>query len=155
MIDYDNLKLDELIDILNELQKRKLIRIIDYDNLEIKLKTQVSNLVEADINDFISQYRGLFKGKKVGAMGSSDSCAKNMAEFMKTYPNYSKEHILKATEAYIKSCANSNYTYLQQADYFIFKAQDHTKAGRMSRLLQWCEEIVENTNVKTERVEGI
>jgi hypothetical protein len=78
-----------------------------------------------------------------------------MAEFMKTYPNYSKEHILKATEAYIKSCANSNYTYLQQADYFIFKAQDHTKSGRMSRLLQWCEEIVENTTVKTERVEGI
>lgn len=143
-MDYKNSTKEEILEALNVWQQEGYIRIIDYSNLEIKLRATLSKDVEVDtssLEEFIKEYRNLFKSKKVGVMGSSTTCLKNMQEFMKTYPQYSKEHILKATSAYIDSCASDGYKYLQQADYTIFKAVDHTKAGRTSRLLQWCEEI--------------
>jgi flavodoxin len=155
MIDYNTLSNYEVVDILNNLQKNGYIRIMNYENLEIKIRPQLQKLIETEVMDFISQYRSLFKGKKQGVMGSSETCNKNMAEFMRAYPQYSKQHILKATEAYIQSCQGNNYTYLQQADYFIFKNQDHTRINKISRLLQWCEEINDNTIISTERIEGI
>lgn len=150
MIEFDSSKLKEedVIDVLNDLQKNKWIRILDYGNLTIKLRDKISKIVEEssdlDFDKFISEYRALFKGTRVGSMGTSITVNKNMREFMLTYPQYSKEHILKATKAYIESCSSENYKYLKQADYTIFKNQDFTRTNKTSTLLQWCEEIEEN-----------
>lgn len=158
MIDYDNLKTFEVLEILTGLQKAKHIRITNYDSvpLEVTLRGELRNVKVEIQSSFIEEYRKLFKGKKMGSMGTLGSVKKNMEKFMKEYPKYSKETILKATEAYIKDCSKNGYQYLQQADYFIFKAQDYTRTNFTSRLLQWCEEIEENGfQEDKERVEGI
>jgi len=137
---------NEVITLLEQLQKDKWIRITNYDSnpIEVTLRGELKKIDKKDL--FISKFRELFKGKKMGSMGTLGTVIKNMEDFRATYPQYTTEHILKASEAYVKSCSNDGYKYLQQADYFIFKNQDFSRVNKSSRLLQWCEEIEENGN---------
>lgn len=117
------------IDLINEAEK--LLK----SDIPVK-KKEVSN----DISEWIEGYRDLFKGTKVGAKGDRKACLEKMIRFFETYPEYAnKDLIFKATENYIKSEAvNSNYKYLQRADYFIFKKTDKEDT---SRLASFCDEV--------------
>jgi hypothetical protein len=93
----------------------------------------------SDVSDWIDEFRSLFKGKKIGAMGDRKACVKKMAKFLEEYPEATKEKILISTERYINSERKNNYMYLQRADYFISK-QDKGKDDS-SRLAIMLEEI--------------
>lgn len=86
------------------------------------LSPSSEEVAESYVSHWIDEYRGLFKGKKIGAMGDRATCLKNMIRFMAEYDQYSKDDILKAAKLYIQSCSPS-YRYLKQADYFISKQE--------------------------------
>lgn len=93
---------------------------------------------ENEIPELVDEYRKLFEGLRLGSMGSKSSCINKMKKFFKNNPKVTKEEVIKATKTYIDSF-NGNYTYLQQADYFINKNEG-------SRLETWIEEIRKNDN---------
>lgn len=118
--------------------------IVDYENQisneEKKPNVKQVNAIinEKEIESYVDEYRNLFKGLKPGSMGDKKACVKKLVQFYKEYAEYAnKDLILSATKRYINSL--NNYTYLKQADYFIFK-QDHTKIDK-SMLASYCEEI--------------
>jgi hypothetical protein len=49
----------------------------------------------------------------------------------------------KATKKYLSEVSNKNYMYCKEAQYFILKA------GESSKLLSYCEQVLDNSQVKT------
>ena len=66
---------------------------------------------------------------------------------MKNNPDYSKEDIIKAAKIYINSL--DNYTFLQQADYFIYKKDAY---GESSRLSAFIDDISKPTDDWTSQI---
>jgi hypothetical protein len=85
------------------------------------------------MDDFVSEFRQLWKGLKPGSMGSQNGCKDKLLRWMKDNPTYGKEDILRASKTYLKSL--SNYTYLQNADYFIYKKDAHGESSRLSAFI--------------------
>lgn len=102
------------------------------------LIANITGNITDDIELWIDEYRGVFKGKRIGSMGDRESCIDKMHKFLTKYPDYTKEQIIKATELYVAT-QGPHYTYLQQADYFIFKKEEGTKVIK-SRLAGHLEE---------------
>lgn len=100
----------------------------------------VQNTDENDVEQWIKEYNALFpepvRGQR-NLRGNEDSCVQRMKWFLKKY-NYTKEHILAATEEYINSQAASDdgHKYTVTSDYFIKKG---VGADCTSRLAQACE----------------
>jgi len=110
--------------------------------LDLSCKKENYKEVKSESNtlscmDFIKEYRNLWKGLKLGSMGSLNACAIKMKKWMKENPDFNQEDILKAARNYIDSV--DDLKYLQQADYFIAKG----KNGESSRLSAIIEEPVQ------------
>lgn len=104
-----------------------------------KLKKLLGELETSEF--WIEDYRELFKGKKAGSMGTKGACVKKMDKFIKE-TGHSKEVIMSATQRYINSNRENGYSYLQQADYFIYKNESYSgSAIETSKLATYCEEI--------------
>jgi len=163
-----NLTLDE--NILYQLQEKQFIKIIENDNetnyiLREKSKLLIDFLsIESDLNhkekkiikksnriinegfdEFIEDYRNLWKGLKPGSMGSPSACREKMLRWRQENPNYSKSDILKAAKIYINSL--NNYQYLQAAHYFIYKKDGKEEDSRLSAFIE--EKEVDNTDWTT------
>lgn len=113
--------------------------ILDFILLEKATKLFINDKVtEAihEVDQWIGDYRNLFKGIKIGSMGDPNACLKKMKLFLKVNPKYTKEQIFEATKAYIK---NTEPRYTMQADYFISKTGNDKIAT--SKLLSWLEQI--------------
>ena len=92
-----------------------------------------------DVEEWIEDYRLLFKSKKMGAMGSKSACIFKMKKFLVEYPEYANvQLIMDAARRYINSEKKNGYMYLQRADYIISK-KDHDSVN--SRLAIFCEEV--------------
>ena len=105
------------------------------NNININPK-QISKVVKSsEFDNFVVEYRLLWKGLKQGSMGSINSCRDKLKRFLKENPDYTQEDIIKAAKTYINSL--DDYKYLQQADYFIYKKD---KFGEQSRLLAFIDE---------------
>lgn len=145
--DFDNLLSLGYIEIDNETVDFNLtytgIDLVKYIVKEIKKEISKEKRVgdielRFSIKEWIDEYRALFKGTKAGIMGDPKACLDKMIRFFEEYSQFAnKEQILKATQAYIQSEAQSNYKYLQRADYFIYKI---TGKEEVSRLASYCEE---------------
>jgi len=66
-------------------------------------------------------------------MGSLSTCKEKMKRWMRENPTYSPKQILNAADIYINSL-NDN-TYLQQADYFIYKKDGKEESSRLSAFI--------------------
>lgn len=166
----------EYAEALNNLQDRKFIKITNLVLLNYELRPEGERLVKQldelfktqvittkklkeesvdimdDISGWIDDYRSLFKGKKVGAMGDKTSCIAKMARFFKQYPEHAdKDKVMKAAEKYINSEGlNQNYKFLQRADYFIFK--ESSSKDEISKLASFCDELgVDDTEISMTR----
>ena len=115
------------------------------DYKEKKIIKKSNRVINEGFDEFIEEYRNLWKGLKVGSLGSYKTCYDKMKRWMSENPNYSKEDILKAARIYIKSL--DNYQYLQQADYFIFKKDGKDENSRLSAFIE--EKEVDNTDWTT------
>ena len=115
----------------------------NYSNYKEKKITKKSNrVINEGFDEFIEEYRNLWKGLKVGSMGSPMACKEKMLRWMGENPNYSKEDILKAARIYINSL--NNYQYLQAAHYFIYKKDGKEEDSRLSAFIE--EKEVDNTD---------
>ena len=115
----------------------------NYSNYKEKKITKKSDrIINESFDEFIEEYRNIWKGLKLGSMGSPSACRDKMLRWMKENPSYSKEDILKAARIYIKSL--DNYQYLQQADYFIYKKDGKEESSRLSAFIDEVE--VDNTD---------
>ena len=103
----------------------------DYKSKKVVKKS--TRIISEGFDEFIEEYRNLWKGLKVGSLGSYKTCYDKMKRWMSENPNYSKDDILKAARIYIKSL--DNYQYLQQADYFIFKKDGKDENSRLSAFI--------------------
>ena len=115
----------------------------NYSNYKEKKIVKKSNrVINEGFDEFIEEYRNLWKGLKVGSMGSPLACKEKMFRWMGENPNYSKEDILKAAKIYINSL--NNYQYLQAAHYFIYKKDGKEEDSRLSAFIE--EKEVDNTD---------
>ena len=159
------------LDILHNLQEKQFVKLIidkfgttqilrekskllldflsiesNYSNYKEKKIIKKSNrVINEGFDEFIEEYRNLWKGLKVGSMGSPGACKEKMLRWMKENPNYSKEDILKAARIYINSL--NNYQYLQAAHYFIYKKDGKEEDSRLSAFIE--EKEVDNTDWTT------
>jgi hypothetical protein len=116
---------------------------------EKKTSKQSSRVINSEIDQFIEEYRNLWKGLKVGSMGSPMACKEKMIRWMKENPSYSKEDILKAARIYIKSV--NDYQYLQAAHYFIYKKDNGKEEdSRLSAFIE--EKEIDNTDWTTKLI---
>ena len=112
------------------------------DYKEKKIIKKSNRVINEGFDEFIEEYRNLWKGLKVGSMGSPMACKEKMLRWMGENPNYSKEDILKAAKIYINSL--NNYQYLQAAHYFIYKKDGKEEDSRLSAFVE--EKEVDNTD---------
>lgn len=140
---------NELVTIIRE--KSKLL--IDFLSIESshsdykskKIIKKSNRVINEGFDEFIEEYRNIWKGLKLGAMGSPGACKEKMLRWMGENPNYSKEDILKAAKIYINSL--NNYQYLQAAHYFIYKKDGKEEDSRLSAFIE--EKEVDNTDWTT------
>lgn len=129
------------------LQEQGFIKLLP--NNQVSLRQKTIDIFKENINEgeFIKKYRNLFDKSNIngiiGKKGDKQSCIKKMHLFMKQYPQYNEDIILKAAQLYIQSeSKNNNFKYLQRADYVISKQEAQGKIVG-SRLATFCEEVVE------------
>lgn len=150
------------IDILSKLQEKQFIKLNENEitirekgNLLIELllieninksnnKKQLNKserLVNSEISLFIETFRNKWKGLKPGSMGSLSNCEDKMKRWMLNNPKYSSQEILNAADIYLKTL--DNYTYLQAADYFIYKKDASEESSRLSAFV---DEVLNNVD---------
>ena len=167
-IDLFLIEFESEIYILEKLQEKQFIKIITYSEVILREKSKLlldflsiessysdykskkvvkksTRTISEGFDEFIEEYRNLWKGLKVGSMGSPSACKEKMERWMKENPNYSKEDILKAAKIYINSL--NNYQYLQAAHYFIYKKDGKEEDSRLSAFIE--EKEVDNTDWTT------
>lgn len=146
---YENLETE--FNILDSLQQKQFIKLAEHEiiirekgNLlieflliekinSVKSKKEIrksERVVNNELNNFIEEFRNKWKGLKPGSMGSLSTCKEKMKRWMQENPTYSPQQILIAAKIYINSL--DNYTYLQQADYFIYKKDGKEESSRLS-----------------------
>ena len=156
------------LDILHNLQEKQFVKLIidkfgtntiirekskllldflsiesSYSDYKGKKVVKKSNrVINEGFDEFIEEYRKLWKGLKPGSMGSENACKEKMLRWMGENPNYTKEDILKAAKIYINSL--NNYQYLQAAHYFIYKKDGKEEDSRLSAFVE--EKEVDNTD---------
>jgi hypothetical protein len=96
-----------------------------------------------DVEVWINEWRAKWRGTRKQGMGNRSLCITNIKEFFTLFPEYSKEDVFQARDKYFADL-NGDYTYLEQADYFIKKrVADYDNGGFKTRrtLLTYCEEL--------------
>lgn len=115
-------------------------------NIDIDLKTnkiiekELSRDIAKEVSDRIGEFREVWKGIKVGSMGDRSSCEAKLIRWRKNNPDYSFDDIINAAKAYVDSVRNTSY--LQRADYFVYK-QTGRKDEEESRLSAFIDEVKE------------
>ena len=110
-------------------------KFIDYfDSFPIIQKAESEDLE----NWFDSWYELFPKGVKNGnylIRSGKAGCIKKLKKFIKEYPEYTKDIVMRATEEYVAHCRVNRWAYMQLAQYFI------EKEG-MSNLASRCEDVL-------------
>ncbi len=133
------------------LQEKQYVKILENNeiilrekgNLFIELMTvnkkkSINNVVVEKASEttskFVREFRELWRGQKVGSMGSLANCKLKMKRWRSENPEYSEDQILKAAKIYLNSV--DNIKYLQAADNFIFKKEGKEESSRLSAFIE-------------------
>lgn len=103
-----------------------------------KIIKKSSKKIKAEVLERVGEYRGKWHGLKAGSMGDRQSCITKLSRWMETNPEYSFEQILDAAQLYLDT-EGTNLTYLQRADYFIYKQESNKE--ETSRLAAFIDEV--------------
>lgn len=123
----------------------------EFQTLLVKTKKKIaSEVLGADFNEKIKEYREIFPAKR---LPSGELARQNVQElkdkfvwFFKTYPEYDWDLILDATDYYNELFKKKNYLYMATSSYFIKKTNPTTKEVS-SKLADYCQEIIDNPNI--------
>jgi hypothetical protein len=125
--------------------RQKAIDLIDLLTIEINItNTGVKTIkkskraINQELENNLELFRNKWKGLKAGSMGSPKSCREKLYRWMSENPNYTIDKILKAADMYLASLSG-DYRFLQRADYFIFKQENHREES--SRLSAFIDEV--------------
>ena len=96
--------------------------------VELDVKWSNKN-VRAMIMERVDEYRNCFskdgkgtRGLKSGVMGDRADIVKKLSKWFKeTQFRYTWDDVITTAKVYVHSCQESNYKYLQSADYFVYK----------------------------------
>lgn len=156
-----NLSENKNSNLLTTLEEKQFIKIIDNEILlrqngklllelitieKVNVKSPKINIkkservINNELDSFIEEFRNKWKGLKPGSMGSLSACKDKMKRWMFENPQYNAEQILKAADVYLNSL--NNYTYLQQADYFIYKKDAHGESSRLSAFIDEIDSFI-------------
>lgn len=117
------------------------------------LKAFENESLDRDVDKWIDEYRKKFSFI-TGKMGTRKACIDKMNRFFKENPTFTKQDVLKATDKYTNYIQNSN-SFMQQADYFIYKEIiDGGVKTLRSTLQSMIEEIKIDDNKVTENSEA-
>jgi len=124
--------------------KQKALDLINILDIEISLSSdnkkkikKSDRLIKEQVDSFIDDYRNLWKGLRVGSMGSKKACYDKMYRWIKENPEYTTNEIMEAAHTYLTSV--KDLRFLQRADYFIFK--QNNKKEESSRLSAFIDDI--------------
>jgi hypothetical protein len=95
--------------------------------------------IDPEFTENLTAYRNMFPNSRLaGKMvrNSVSDLEPRMLWFFKTFPEYTWEHVLGATQKYLESM-QGEYKYCMTSAYFI-KKDDKTKSS-LSLLSSWCE----------------
>lgn len=117
-------------------------------------KIKITKIPQEEVLKLAEDYRKCFRGPNgkslaPGVTGDLKLLTDRLKEFVEEYPQYSKEHILKAIKLYVQSQAPQGYKFLQKA-HFTVKKQNADKTWE-SRLLTHCEELDSEGNTNEEQ----
>lgn len=115
-------------------------------NLEQNAKEVGNGESDEELLKFCEKYVFLFKKHNIGVAGKSlrpIEVLPKMKKFLREFPHYSKEHILKCTKAYLDNCLKKN-TWITGCGYFIYKRLENTKESEVSLLATACEDFADS-----------
>ena len=132
---------DEKNNIILREKAKLLIEFLEIESLNSVKKEKVikksKRIVTQEVLEFVDEFRNKWKGLKPGSMGSFNACKEKLIRWMIDNPNYTHQQILKSADIYINSL--TNYQYLQQADYFIYKKEGKDEHSRLSAFIDEIE----------------
>lgn len=137
-----------LIDDKGALTNKAAIILDEYETFLIKTKKKVaSEVLGADMNDRIKEYREIWPSKRLPsgelARQSTQELKDKFVWFFKTYPEYDWDLVLDATDYYNEVFGKKNYQYMATSSYFIKKTNPQTREVS-SKLADYCQEILDN-----------
>jgi len=140
-----------LIDDKGNLTNKAAVILDEYETFLIKTKRKVaSEVLGADMNDRIKEYREIWPGKRLPsgelARQSNQELKDKFVWFFKTYPEYDWDLVLDATDHYNEVFSKKNYQYMATSSYFIKKTNPLTKEVS-SKLADYCQEILDNPKI--------
>jgi hypothetical protein len=140
------LKLQGFLDEQSRPTAEAKLLLIEAAKLHLRKIKDVTTSLDESFQENIAKYRKLFPAGVVAGKqlrNSANDLVPRMVWFQKTYPQYTWENILSATEKYIQSLG-TDYTYCKTAAYFI-KKDDKNKSS-ISLLATWCEAELDDDN---------
>jgi len=123
----------------------------EFETLLVKTKKKVvSEVLGNNALGSIKTYREMFPAVK---LPSGEYARQNIQElkdkfvwFFKTYPEFTWDDVLDATDYYIYSKQKDGYLYMMTSSYFIQKTDPRTKISR-SALADLCQNISDNPEI--------
>jgi len=112
-----------------------------------KEKTSLKELTDEELKDFLKELVNIFpKGVKTAGQYVKSAVGNNLLRKFKKWLaeyDYSKDTIIKATEAYVKVKKRENFNYMMVFTYFI------EKQGVGSTLASYCQAIEDGEQERT------
>lgn len=119
---------------------------------EFMEKEEEKKVSSSKVEEWIDEWYELWpKGVKSGGYpvrSGVKGCLVKMNKFVKEYPEYSKDIIMKATKDYVDLQRMGNFKFMQLAHYYIFK-------NSMSTLASNCELIEEKVSEEVDYLNDI
>lgn len=126
-----------------EFEKLYIANSINSDDEELKFYKMLYNMFP----------KGVTSGGTPVRSGEAEFI-KKLVQFVKRYPQFSKEVISKATNDYLADRKRNNWQFVMQAGYFVSKKLDGVEK---STLASWCENASngsEPTSFSTKDIKG-
>jgi hypothetical protein len=129
----------------------QILEVLDIYVVKTKKKVAASVLGE-DFMTKIKEYREIFPAKRLPSGELARQTVNELKDkfvwFFKTYPEFTWELVLDATDYYVARYAKADYMYMQTSSYFIKKKNpDNTYT---SKLADTCQQLLDNPNIVNE-----
>jgi hypothetical protein len=141
------------IDSKGQITPRTLAILEEFDTYLVKTKAKVAKEVLGD--DFMEKlqtYLDMFPKKRLPSGLYARQSIKELKDkfvwFFKTYPEYTWDMVLDATDYYIylKEHQDVPYKFMMTSSYFIKKSDPYTKEIK-SALADTCQELLDNPDL--------
>ena len=137
-----------------KLSERALAILDELDTYIVKTKKKVTaEILGEGFMDKIKEYREIFPAKRLPSGELARQTVNELKDkfvwFFKTYPEFTWDLVLDATDYYVARYAKTDYLYMQTSSYFIKKRTD-SSGTFTSKLADTCQQLLDNPNIVNE-----